>query len=498
MMNDFSEAELFAEWTARERNGFFSLLSPREQQEFLYRWNFWARPEQRPPAGDWSIWLIMAGRGFGKTRAGAEWVRSIAESDGSARFALVGANYAETRTVMVEGESGLLSIAPPDQRPLWEPSLKRLTWANGAQAYLYSAAEPEGLRGPQHIHSWCDEIAKWMNNAGQAEAAWDNLKMGLRLGFRPQMVATTTPRPVPLVRALASGEVAITTGRTQDNALHLPDVFLTAMTADYGGTRLGRQELDGELIEEVEGALWTRALIEECRVSKSPYPSGVSGQSVARTDLKRPGAVSPDTGLGWGLSSISNSEAGIEPASSYPTPSPSLKREGLISSMARIVIGVDPPASATGDACGIVVAGLGADGKAYILADCSVEQASPETWARRVADAADRFAADRVIAEANQSGAMVKSVLHAAKISLPVKLVHASRGKVARAEPVAALYENGRVHHVGAFPQLEDEMCGLLIGGGYEGPGRSPDRADALVWALTELMLGRRREPRVR
>ena len=477
-MNEFTEAELFAEWTARERSGFFSLLSPREQQDFLYRWNFWARPGQRPPAGDWSIWLIMAGRGFGKTRAGAEWVRSIAEGDGSARFALVGANYAETRTVMVEGESGLLSIAPPKQRPVWEPSLKRLTWESGAQAHLYSAAEPEALRGPQNSHAWCDEIAKWMNNAGQAEAAWDNLKMGLRLGYEPQIVATTTPRPVPLVRALVSGEAVITTGRTLDNELHLPVAFLTAMAADYGGTRLGRQELDGELIEELEGALWTRAMIEQCRVSNNP-------------SLSREGK------------GVEYEEAGSMPASEFvsgdrPHPNPSPEREGLLDSLTRIVIGVDPPASATGDACGIVVAGLGADGKAYILADSSAQKASPETWARRVAEAADLFDADRVIAEANQGGAMVKSVLHAAKISLPVKLVHASRGRVARAEPVAALYENGRVHHVGAFPQLEDEMCGFLVGGGYAGPGRSPDRADALVWALTELMLGKRREPRVR
>ena len=462
MMNDISEAELFAEWTARERNAFFSSLSRQEQQEFFYRWHFWARPAQRPPAGDWSVWLIMAGRGFGKTRAGAEWVRGIAESDGSARFALVGANYAETRTVMVEGESGLLSIAPPKQRPVWEPSLKRLTWENGAQAHLYSAAEPEGLRGPQHSHAWCDEIAKWMNNAGQAEAAWDNLKMGLRVGFRPQLVATTTPRPVAIVRALVNADgVAISKGRTQDNDLHLPVAFLTTMEADYRGTRLGRQELDGELIEELEGALWTRALIEGCRVG------------AVRVERSR------DTGA-------------------RPNRSLDFARDEREAGLVRVVVGVDPPASKTGDACGIIVAGLGADGKAYVLADCSVEKASPETWARAVARAADTWEADRVIAEANQGGAMVKSVLHAAKISLPVKLVHAARGKVARAEPVAALYENDRVHHVGAFPQLEDEMCGLLIGGGYEGPGRSPDRADALVWALTELMLGRERVPRIR
>ncbi|NCN84146.1 MAG: DNA-packaging protein [Sphingomonadales bacterium] len=465
-MNDGNGAEFFAQLQPRHHKALFSSLSDQEQRAILYHWNFWARPEQLPPEGDWSVWLIMAGRGFGKTRAGAEWVRGIAESDGSARFALVGANYAETRTVMVEGESGLLSIAPPKQRPVWEPSLKRLTWENGAQAHLYSAAEPEGLRGPQHSHAWCDEIAKWMNNAGQAEAAWDNLKMGLRVGFRPQLVATTTPRPVAIVRALVNADgVAITRGRTQDNDLHLPVAFLTAMAADYGGTRLGRQELDGELIEELEGALWTRAMIEGCRVG-----AGF-------------GAVRVERSLGTG---------------DRPSRSLDFARDERGAGLVRVVIGVDPPASANGDACGIIVAGLGGDGKAYVLADCSVEKASPETWARAAARAADTWEADRVIAEANQGGAMVKSVLHAAKISLPVKLVHAARGKVARAEPVAALYENDRVHHVGAFPQLEDELCGLLIGGGYAGPGRSPDRADALVWALTELMLGKERVPRVR
>jgi len=462
MRNEGSDAEYIARLQPRHRKALFASLSDQEQRAILHHWPFWARPEQMPPADNWSIWLIMAGRGFGKTRAGAEWVRSIAESDGSARFALVGANYAETRTVMVEGESGLLSIAPPKQRPVWEPSLKRLSWASGAQAHLYSAAEPEGLRGPQHSHSWCDEIAKWMNNAGHAEAAWDNLKMGLRLGFRPQIVATTTPRPVALVRELVGAEdVVISRGRTQDNDLHLPVAFLTAMAADYGGTRLGRQELDGELIEDLEGALWTRAMIEECRVG------GV------RVERRRDTGARPNRSL-----DCARDERG----------------EGLV----RIVIGVDPPASVHGDACGIVVAGLGRDGEAYVLADVSVEKARPEIWARAVARAADLWGADRVIAEANQGGAMVKSVLHAAKISLPVRLVHAARGKVARAEPVAALYENGRVHHVGAFPRLEDELCGLLIGGGYAGPGRSPDRADALVWALTELMLGTERVPRVR
>ncbi len=413
--------------------------------QFEASWHHWARDEQLAPAGNWITWLIMAGRGFGKTRAGAEWVREIAEADSSARLALVGANFAETRMVMVEGESGLLSIAPPKNRPLWEPSLKRLRWPNGAEAYLYSAAEPEGLRGPQHSHSWCDEIAKWTNNAGQALATWDNLKMGLRLGRAPKIAATTTPRPVPLVRALVkdsgvkdSGTV-ITRGSTEDNVVNLPAAFIQVMKADYDGTRLGRQELNGELIEELEGALWTRAMLEECRVVCDEASQAV-----------------------------------------------------------RVVVGVDPPASQTGDACGIIVAALCADNKAVVFADNSVEKSSPETWARAVADAARIWGADRVIAEANQGGAMVKSVLQAADISLPVRLVHASRGKVARAEPVAALYEAGRVLHAGTFPRLEDELCGLLIGGIYEGPGRSPDRADALVYALTELMLGRKREPRVR
>ncbi|MEM8917683.1 MAG: terminase family protein [Pseudomonadota bacterium] len=416
-------------------------LTGKELVGWEHDWTRWARPDQMPPDPPWSTWLIMAGRGFGKTRAGAEWVRSIAERDGSARFALVGANYAECRSVMIEGDSGLLTIAPPNERPEWEPSLKRLRWTSGAEARVYSAAEPEALRGPQSSHCWCDEIAKWINNAGQAEATWHNLKMGLRLGENPQAVLTTTPRPVPLVRALAKApDVVVTRGRTQDNDLNLPQAFLTAMERDYAGTRLGRQELDGELIEELEGALWSRQMIELCRVREIPP-------------------------------------------------------------LARIVIGVDPPASAQGDACGIIVAGMAGSGstvRGFVLADCSVEQASPETWARAVADSADHWQADRVIAEANQGGAMVKSVLHAAQISLPVRLVHASRGKVARAEPVAALYENGRVHHAGCFPRLEDEMCGLLTGGAYEGPGRSPDRADALVWALTELMLAPARKPNIR
>ena len=395
-----------------------------------HNWMYLARAGQLPPPGTWRTWLIMAGRGFGKTRAGAEWVRAQAETDSRARIALVAATLAEARAVMVEGDSGLLAIGAA-RRPKYEASLRRLTWDNGAQAFLYSAAEPESLRGPQHGFAWCDEIAKWP----LAEEAWANLAFGLRLGTHPRTVATTTPRPIALVKTLLAeedkGRTAVTRGRTADNAAHLAPAFLEAIHAEYAGTARGRQELDGELIDDVEGALWSRALLEGCRVAAAP----------------------PE--------------------------------------VTRVVIGVDPPASAGGDACGIVAAALGSDGRAYVLADASVRGA-PETWAAAVARAAATHQADRVIAEANNGGAMVESVLRAADERLPVRLVHAAHGKAARAEPVAALYARGRVAHVGAFPELEDELAGLVAGGRYEGPGRSPDRADALVWALTELLLGPR------
>jgi len=401
-------------------------------------WRFWCRNDQREPAGSWRVWLVMAGRGYGKTRMGAEWVREKAENEAGIRIALIGATMGEARSVMVEGESGLLSLEH-SQAPEWKSSLGQIKWPNGSVATLYSAAEPEGLRGPQHDYAWADEIAKWTNG----DAAWDNLMFGLRLGGHPQAMATTTPRPVPLVRRLVQEEnVEITNGKTSDNVGGLAPSFVQSVRELYGSTRLGRQELDGELIEELEGALWSRALIEACRQNDIPH-------------------------------------------------------------MRRVLIGVDPPAGTlsgkSGDACGIIAVGLGADGKGYVLADCSVEDKSPEGWARAVADAAEVWNADRVIAEANQGGAMVESTLRAANVAMPVKLVHASRGKVARAEPVAALYEARRAFHGGAFPALEDELCGLIVGGGYEGPGRSPDRADALVWAMTELMLGKTQSrPKVR
>jgi phage terminase large subunit-like protein len=408
-------------------------LTIEQRRELNARWRRWAHDGQFEPAGDWRVWLIRAGRGFGKTRAGAEWVTAFARDNPDARIALVGGTGDDVRQVMIEGPSGLIAVARDDEPVRWKTSVGELDFASGAVAYVYSAEAPEKLRGPEHHAAWCDELAKWRNG----DATWDNLMMGLRLGDRPRALVTTTPRPIALLRRIiAEPGVEETLGRTRDNP-HLPANFVAAMEELYGGTLRGRQELDGELIEDFAGALWTRAGIEACRVAAAPE-------------------------------------------------------------LARVVIGVDPPAGTGGDACGIVVVGLWRDGRGYVLGDASVGGASPEGWARAVARAAARWRADRVVAEANQGGAMVQSVLLAADCGLPVRLVHATRGKSARAEPVATLYEAGRVSHVGAFAALEDEMCGLIAGGGYEGPGRSPDRADALVWALSELMLGRRGEASVR
>ncbi|MDG2534492.1 terminase family protein [Sphingomonas sp. HITSZ_GF] len=409
-------------------------LSGPQKREYAERWWQWAHEGQFEPKGAWRIWLIRAGRGFGKTRAGAEWVHARARANPEARIALVSGSEADVERVMIEGAGGLLAAAREDEEMLWRRSSGELIFPSGARAHVYSAGAAEGLRGPEHHFAWCDELAKWGRGG---ETAWDNMMLGMRLGDAPQILVTTTPRPVKLMRkVMALPGLKETQGRSAGNPW-LPASFIEAMTAEYGGTRLGRQELDGEMIDDVLGALWTRALIEQCRADATP-------------------------------------------------------------ALARVVIGVDPPAGVGGDACGIVAAGLGRDGKAWVLEDASVQGATPEGWARAVAACAARHGADRVVAEKNQGGAMVKSVLLGADSALPVTLVHASQGKAARAEPVSLLYEAGKVRHLGSFPALEDELCGLVLGGGYEGPGRSPDRADALVWALTELMLRRRRRAAVR
>ena len=396
-------------------------------------WGLTARPAQLSPAGDWSVWLILAGRGFGKTRAGAEWVNAMALGHAGARFALVGPTLHDAVSVMLEGESGLMAVARRDNRPEWRATKRELHWPNGAMASVMSAVDPDSLRGPQFHFAWCDEIAAWPRPA----ESWANLRMGLRLGERPRVVVTTTPRPLRFLRDLQAGkDVAVTRGSTFDNRANLPAAFLADVHASYAGTALGRQELLGELLEAYEGALWSRDGLDSCRVPTVP-------------------------------------------------------------DLVRVVVGVDPPAGPGG--CGIVVAGLDAAGVGYVLADASVENAAPENWARAVAAAYARHGADRVVAEVNNGGEMVAATLRAAELSLPIRQVRASRGKAARAEPVSALYAAGRVRHLGAFPVLEDQMCGLVLGGGYAGPGTSPDHADALVWALTELMLGARQgQPGVR
>jgi phage terminase large subunit-like protein len=411
----------------------YSLTAP-QLREYGERWWQWAHGGQREPKGNWRVWMIRAGRGFGKTRAGAEWVHARARACPDARIALVGASIAEVQRVMIEGTSGLLAVARFDEAPIWHRGSGELTFASGARAFVYSAAAGEALRGPEHHFAWCDELAKW---GRRGEATWDNMMLGLRVGETPQALVTTTPRPVKLMRkVMALPGFEQTLGRTRTNPW-LPRSFVEAMVADYGGTYLGRQELDGEMIDELQGALWSRALIERCRA-------------------------------------------------------------GALPELVRTVVGVDPPAGVGGDSCGIVAVALGRDGRAYVIEDASVAGATPEGWSQAVAACALRHDASRVIAEKNQGGAMVKTVLLGADSNLPVTLVHASQGKAARAEPVSLLYEAGKAFHAEAFPALEDELCGLVAGGGYEGPGRSPDRADALVWALTELMLSRRGKAAIR
>jgi phage terminase large subunit-like protein len=412
----------------------------------------WAHQNQLPPGGEgWRTWLMMAGRGFGKTRAGAEWIFRLGNGKPGSRIALVGATIADARSIMVEGASGLLTVAPRNRRRLrWEPSMGRLKWPNGSEAQLFSGDNADGLRGPEHDFGWCDELAKWR----QPGESWMNLQFGLRRGPRPRALVTTTPRPMELLRRMQEQEATITTrGRTSGN-INLEKGVIELLTATYGGTRIGAQELDGELLADVEGALWTRAVIERSRVTPLTLPP-----------------------LRGGSLPLPEGERGFD----------------------RIVVGVDPPAGAgeTCDACGIVVCGSWG-GALYVLEDSTVRGLSPEGWASRVAAAAVRWDTGLVVAEANNGGAMVESVLKAADLGLRVRLVHASRGKCARAEPIALKFETGKAFLAGEFPELEAELGGMVAGGGYEGPGRSPDRADAMVWAMTVLSETRSGVPRVR
>ena len=387
-----------------------------------------ARGSQKPPLGEWRVWLLIAGRGFGKTRTGAEFVRACVAARLARRVALVAPTALDARNVMVEGESGLLSIGPAAERPDYEPSLHRLTWHNGAIATTYSADEPDRLRGPQHDFAWCDELAAW-----RYPAAWDMLMFGLRVGADPRVVVTTTPRPIKLLRELlADPKVVTTRGRTIENQENLAPAFLDQIVRRYQGTRLGRQELDAEMLDDMPGALWQRGMIEATRTSAHPE-------------------------------------------------------------LSRVVVAIDPAVSASEDAdeTGIIVAGRDAKGHGYVLADASGRYA-PAEWARAAIAAYGAHQADRIVAEINNGGDMVEATLRMIDPNVPFSAVRAAHGKVARAEPVAALYEQGRIHHIGAFPQLEDQMCSFTSDFDRTTAGYSPDRVDALVWALTELLV----EPR--
>ncbi|WP_073332958.1 DNA-packaging protein [Wenxinia saemankumensis] len=409
-------------------------LSETELRALPWLFDAWALPHQRPPGGAWRTWLILGGRGAGKTRAGAEWVRARVEgararSPGrSRRIALVGETYDQAREVMVFGESGLLATSPPDRRPEWRATRRMLEWPNGAQATLHSASEPESLRGPQFDAAWVDELAKWK----KGEDAWRMLALALRLGEDPRVCATTTPRSGPLLRQIMDlPSTVVTHAVSEANAANLAPGFLREMRAMLGAGALASQELDGVYIETPPGALWSHDLIARAR---GPRPDGID----------------------------------------------------------RIVVAVDPPASghSRSDACGIVVAGAVAgasrtEWRACVLEDATVEAASPHVWARAAVEAYHRHGADRLVAEVNMGGAMVAAVVRQVDPLVNYRAVHATKSKGVRAEPVAALYEQGRIVHAGAFPALEAEML-LMTARGYDGPG-SPDRVDALVWALSDL-----------
>jgi phage terminase large subunit-like protein len=405
------------------QQSFLKRLNNQQLKRLPYQWRGWkARPNQLAPEGSWRVWLIMAGRGFGKTRSGAEWVREQAESGRARRIALVAENAAEARQVMIEGESGILAISPPHSRPIYEPSKRQLRWANGAVATTYSGDEPDQLRGPQHDAAWADEPAKWK----YPNEAWDNLELGLRLGSNPQIVATTTPRPIPLLRQLLRDPMTVVTrGSTFDNIANLPAAFIQRVRTKYEGTRLGRQELYAELLEDVPGALWTRECIEANRLVAAPCD------------------------------------------------------------MRRIVVAIDPAATSGEGAneTGIIIAGEGIDGNGYVLKDLSGRM-PPDAWAQIAVRGYHHYKADRIVGESNNGGEMIERVLRTVDANIPYRAVHASRGKIARAEPVSALYAQGRMKHVGVFLELEEQMCSY-VPGKYDG---SPDRMDALVWAISEFL----------
>jgi phage terminase large subunit-like protein len=404
----------------KQRQQAIASLSNEEAQAIFYDWRTWARPEQIPPPGNWSVWLIESGRGFGKTRTGAEWIKGMAQSGLYRRFHLVARTAADVRDVMMEGESGLLAISHPSFMPKWRPSIRRVEWPNGAVATTFSADEPDALRGPQCEAAWADELASW-----RYPDAWDMLLFGLRLGPCPRVVVTTTPRPTKLIKELRKdASTVVTKGTTYDNRDNLAPAFYSRIINRYEGTRLGRQELKGELLEDNPNALWQLSNIERLRVKTAPQ-------------------------------------------------------------LRRVVVAIDPAATnnENSDETGIVGAGVGVDGHGYVLADES-DSLSPDGWGKKAVKAFRDHKADRIVAEVNNGGDMVEFVIRTVDPNVPYKSVNASRGKAVRAEPVAALYEQAKIHHVGIFPILEDQMCEW----DPSVSNYSPDRLDALVWAFTELM----------
>lgn len=429
-----------ADWLASKpstlRNRILDGLSPNALAALPYLFEVWGRvAHQLPPAGDWSTWVVLGGRGSGKTRTGTEWVRAQVEGDTPLaagpmrRLALVAETWEQAREVMVHGDSGLVACSPPDRVPAFVATRRKLVWPNGAEAQLFSAVDPESLRGPQFDGAWCDELAKWR----RADDAWDMLQFGLRLGDHPRQVVTTTPKDMPLLhRLLGDPQTVVTRAPTGDNRANLADDFVDTITRHYAGTVMGRQEIDGELVLDPDGTLFPRAVFDAARVVKVP-------------------------------------------------------------AMDRVVVAVDPPASdgEAADECGIVVAGRAGEAF-YVLADVSLGRASPRRWAAAVIAAWHRYDADRIVAEVNQGGDMVVDVLRQVDPAVPVVAVRATRAKTVRAEPVALLYERGLVRHVGYFAELEDQLVSMGTA------SKSPDRADALVWAIHELQRGPTAGPRVR
>ena len=431
-MNTPAPAARLALLGEAERRAALSALGEEELAALNFHWPFWARPDQLPPPGDWRTWLLLGGRGSGKTRSSAEWVRSQVETGRRGRLALCGPTSDTIRRDMVEGPSGILSVFPNWDRPSYEPSSRRIVFLNGATAYLFSAEEPDRLRGPNLDAAWCDELAAWAD----ADGMWANLQMALRLtgpkGDAPQVLVSTTPRRHKLLKQIiAAPSTIVTRSRTTDNAANLDGATLTYLQQRYGGTSLGRQELDAELIDDAEGALWNRRMIEDGRVYQRP-------------------------------------------------------------DMRRIVVAIDPAGSSgvKSDETGIVAVGIAHDGQGYLLADVSGRY-SPDTWARKAVALYHDLRADRIVAEKNFGGEMVYTTVYAVDTRVPVKLVTASRGKAVRAEPVVSLYEQRRVHHVGQFTELEDQLCSW----DPTQSNTSPDRLDALVWGLTELMLTEQAKP---